>query len=344
MASVLEIELFGNCNLKCVMCAQQFPDKRQRAISFEEFRAIFELYKPESLDYITLHGSGEVMLSPIFGRVLDFIPDGLPIRFLTNGTQIAKQKEHLLNNADKIEAIDISIDACTPQTYKRIRGGVLSDTLESISTISSNHLYKNKIRLNFTYHKHNYKEIPLLASLASSIQVSRVGIWPLVDSAQYLADEWAVSYNDRSADEKFNYRESLVSCNDPLLLKYLAQLQLACQSHGVDIVLPEFYNIKNEMMHLKPSDCPVVEYNRIYYSTGEAKHCCLQTKPVFNWFSEGAKRFEAVDRHHQIVTELKEDHVPSECEHSGCPYIANFDHIPSSDPSEITFQSRTKST
>jgi len=339
MTTVLEIELFGNCNLRCVMCAQQFPDRRQKAITFNEFTDIFGLYSDDKIDYITLHGSGEVLLSPIFVDVLRFIPLGIPIRFLTNGTQIYKHADSLKFFADKIDAIDISIDACTHEIYKKIRGGDFESTLSSIRSISLDHLFNSKLRLNFTYHKHNYQDIPLLATLANNLGIQRVALWPLVESAPYISKKWEVKFNDPNALSLFNYSQSIMHPDDPALLGNLSQLEEAALASNVDVLFPDFYNFKDSEP-LKPSDCPVVNYNRIYYSSGESKHCCLQTRPVFNWITDGIMKFESAPRHSKIISELNQNKVPFECEHSGCPYISNFPHLEATLPSSVSFSHR----
>jgi hypothetical protein len=128
----------NRCNLKCVMCGSNvdgfnsdrsdLPDER-----LDKIREIFPY-----LTYASISG-GEPMLYPRFGDVVKELgQNGVKgINFYSNGLLLTDAKaDLLLEYADNISFIAISIDAATEETYKKIRGGNFIKLISNIGAFS----------------------------------------------------------------------------------------------------------------------------------------------------------------------------------------------------------------
>lgn len=315
---ILEIELSGKCNLKCVMCVQA-TGFDGRLLSISEFGKILE---SENGNYntITLHGAGEVLLSPVFEDALKLIPEDKTIHFLSNGTKLDNEKTELvLKYAHRISVINVSIDAATFETYQDIRGADFVKTVTNLKTFinvrEARKLSTPKIVLNFTAMKRNINEIPSMVLLASALD-KEVHVWPLLDAPQYLEGDWRIKRKEYT----FDYDQECIRGEmNELYDTRCSQAQILADTMGVKFWKHTFYN--GPTVQEKINDCAVPKYNSVYYSSGKVKHCCLQTKEVFDWRKEGVQDLANHPRTQEIISLMEKGVIPKECHKAGCNYV-----------------------
>lgn len=138
--SQLVIDITEKCNLKCIHCPHPIFKKSEnyagRFLSVELNRkAVDEISKhgKDACAYIRYTSNGEPLLHPDAHEMIHYAVEhsGTFVTLTTNGTILNEKKMELLL-ASGLHMIDISIDAFTSDTYKKIRGGRLDQVNRNI--------------------------------------------------------------------------------------------------------------------------------------------------------------------------------------------------------------------
>ncbi len=123
----LQIETTNRCNAACRMCPILEMDRPKGEMDFALLDKIArELAARPPLRRVILHVMGEPLLNPEFLNFLSHLKKTAPqqpLEFSTNGALLDEGKAAALA-ALKVEAVNFSLDACTPQTYAHIRRGL----------------------------------------------------------------------------------------------------------------------------------------------------------------------------------------------------------------------------
>lgn len=116
------------CNLACPSCRQQHvvlsrEDPQVRRVH----EAVLGSGALDVADRVYVTGSGDPLASPTFWHFLTHLPDlsanpGLRLALHTNGQLLDEQHWEMLDRP-RLSEINISIDAATPETYAKNRGG-----------------------------------------------------------------------------------------------------------------------------------------------------------------------------------------------------------------------------
>lgn len=74
---LLDIELFGSCNLACPMCPQATGREKdfRKALKWDVFTKVVDEAMQYGLEAVMLHGSGEPTLSPIFLDAIEYVKE-----------------------------------------------------------------------------------------------------------------------------------------------------------------------------------------------------------------------------------------------------------------------------
>ena len=121
----IEIEMTNRCNLACIQCLRSLGLKPYKLgdIDFENYKKILAEF-PYAMN-ISLNGFGEPMMYKNFFEVVAYTRRERPwckIGIYTNGMLIDDEKAHKVMDCGLTE-LNISIDAATPDTYRRVRRG-----------------------------------------------------------------------------------------------------------------------------------------------------------------------------------------------------------------------------
>lgn len=150
----------GECNLRCPMChvwtMTKNPYKQSKSFQKEACTHIF----PEVVQVDCL--GGEPFIQEDFFFFMKKMSQIAPLarwKITTNGhwhfTKTIKEHLELIN----LECLSFSLDSLNPETYKKIRTGDLTLTLNNIQKVITYFQGKITFLFNFTIQKSNWQEI-----------------------------------------------------------------------------------------------------------------------------------------------------------------------------------------
>ena len=148
--SQIIVNITEKCNLSCIHCQhpQFVKSPHYHGLEMEDkinTKLVQEVCKEgkDITEYLRYTSDGEPLLHPKgYQFIQEAVQDsGVPVTLTTNGTRIDHEKIKSLID-EGLFLIDISIDAYSPETYKKIRvGGHLEKTKENIEKMIE---YRNK--------------------------------------------------------------------------------------------------------------------------------------------------------------------------------------------------------
>lgn len=159
------IETVDFCNYSCSHCYRFDSHGSKDRIDLQVFNRIVEECKQNGLPCLVFGGGSEPMLHP---NIMEMIKHSLDNEIMdvflgTNGTKLTKE------NIDQmiewgLPRLEVSLDANTPETYKKLRGGDLEKIEEMIRYAYERRETLGKklpiIRLSFVVTDENYSEAP----------------------------------------------------------------------------------------------------------------------------------------------------------------------------------------
>ena len=168
-----------SCNLKCPSCRTDFINttgkEREKSETIQNKILEFAMNDAHEL-YITASGDGfgsEFWRSLLKSITMEKYPNTKNLHLHTNGNGWTEKIWDRLENLHSIPRItaEISIDACTKETYEQIRLGgnwdILNKNLQFIFTKISN---LDFVRLTFVVQNNNYMEMIGFVELADYLQ------------------------------------------------------------------------------------------------------------------------------------------------------------------------------
>ena len=198
--SVIQFSFDRTCNLECPSCRVKLFTANKKKIDEVEatIQQIEESYGYSATTlYIT--GSGDPFISVGFRNFLrNFDKNKWPklksIHLHTNATKWNKKMWESMPNIHKyVKSCEISIDACTKETYEtktRINGNwnELIENLKFIATLP--HL--KRIKPSFVVQTHNYKEMKLFYDLMIDIFGDKANVYygKITNWGTFSADEF----------------------------------------------------------------------------------------------------------------------------------------------------------
>jgi MoaA/NifB/PqqE/SkfB family radical SAM enzyme len=113
------IHLNEPCNQACIMCVPSGNHGRSE-LSYDAFVDLFDQIKPFA-EHVTLIG-GETLMYPHIAEVLELLSSyPIAVTINTNATMLGGRIDDRLLSLHELH-LKCSIDAVTPETYRRIRG------------------------------------------------------------------------------------------------------------------------------------------------------------------------------------------------------------------------------
>lgn len=122
MPLTIAIELINRCNLKCIMCYTKHHTEEKATLSLEDVERIMEECKKNETPSIIIGLGSEMMLYKDIKEVLDIVHKNeiTDVFFGSNGVLLNEPViKSIIEN--KVSRVEISLDAATPETYKKIR-------------------------------------------------------------------------------------------------------------------------------------------------------------------------------------------------------------------------------
>lgn len=227
----IELEVTSRCNLRCVQCSQSWtPDENKMDISDE----VLNNMKPalSKAKAVSLHGIGEPLLANNFWEVIDAINPEAHISFHSNMTIMNKNIADKLTDG-RVKLIDISLDAATEETYRKIRGANFSRVIENIKYLISvkndNKSFLPKLRINMTLMRENIDELKDFVLLAKDLNIDTVHVWR-------MNEDW---YPPKVSNKYFDfvYSEQTLSNHKELFNQRIKESMDLSKEIGINFIL-----------------------------------------------------------------------------------------------------------
>lgn len=176
-----------SCNLKCPSCRNKLISEDSQNGRLDKLYANLRSLTP-GIEDLELDGAGDVFASSWYQKFLKHFPkDDFP-----NLKQITVRSNGLLWNEknwyrihpyfrSKLIYACITVDATTPETYKKVRGGCFHTLMENLEFVKSLHNRGEvgAITLVMVYRKSNYQEIPDFIEMGRAMNADYLVIHPL---------------------------------------------------------------------------------------------------------------------------------------------------------------------
>jgi pyruvate-formate lyase-activating enzyme len=217
----------GKCNLKCRMCrgtqSPDYPD-RLRYISTDDFAVM--LAAAPTISGVTLSaGDSDPLLHPELDRILDLAAaHGLPMDFYTNGHRLNPRICRKMIASQIVKSINFSIDAATPETYRRIRGADFDRVVGRIAMLQAmkreTGARRPAVLVSFVAMADNIAELPDFIRCALQWQATRVYV-------EFLGGWDGHPSENRAPTEH------------PRCLDFVREAQALALDNGLSLILPE---------------------------------------------------------------------------------------------------------
>lgn len=236
---LLTIESTSRCNLRCVMCPHAIDAVDRPKNLDEELTKKLEMFVRRA-DAIQLHGIGEPLASPAFWTLLDSLPiaDLCESSINTNFTVLNDARLQRLV-ASNLKILNISLDAATSETYRKIRGFDFDVVTKNISKfIEARNAAGKKtpeVHMNMTLMRANIEEAVDYVRLAVSLEADKVAFWHL----NKFSDPEMAKYRIDRDGWHFNYAEQGLWNFPALSNKCLREVEAEVARLGIALALDE---------------------------------------------------------------------------------------------------------
>lgn len=196
-------EVTNRCNLLCETCPRtHFELEPPADLSYERMVEIGD--QLPVLERLVLHGVGEPLLNRDLPRMIAYgARREAHVVFNTNGVLLDQRRGDAVTEAGLSE-LRVSLDAATPETYRRIRGAdVLPRILKNVGAFTVRRAQRGesepRVSIWATAVHENLEELPALVRLAGRLGAGSVNLQRLVFNGVGMAVAEQSVYRDLSA-------------------------------------------------------------------------------------------------------------------------------------------------
>lgn len=187
----LYLETTNRCDSKCQTCIRTFRSLEPPAdLSLAQVKSIAEQFPV--LERVVLHGIGEPLLNRGIFEIVAYLKSRAAT-VLFNSDAISLTLPRALKLIDSgLDEYRVSMDAATPETYRRIRGvdqfdRVVANVRRLVELEQERSRSAPRVSLWFTAARINLPELPAFVRLAASLGVPEVYVQRLVFNELGLA-------------------------------------------------------------------------------------------------------------------------------------------------------------
>lgn len=196
---IVNLSYDRSCNLSCPSCRtevlQANEPERQRMDEMTD-RIVLPLLQDAEL--VTITGSGDPFGSKTFRRLLTRLGGldypNLQYNIITNGQLLTPEMwDQFPRFRERVRHIAVSVDAATPETYRKLRrGGELEKLLPNLRYIGEHReeLGIEHYRLGFVVQKENFREMPAFVRLAKEVGANELQFQRLINWGTFSHEEY----------------------------------------------------------------------------------------------------------------------------------------------------------
>jgi MoaA/NifB/PqqE/SkfB family radical SAM enzyme len=235
----LQIARSNLCNLKCVYCSDHREGNEipRSKIEGETWEALLGLI-PRSQS-LAFHGVSEFMIDLEFFDILERCARaGADLSINTNASVCTPKHLNALVNFPGFLSINFSIDACTPETFLRIRGydfwRIVGNIKKFMDAFESRR-DRTHSTLSFVITKSNVKEMMSLVYLGKALNVSAIKYYRL---HEYDGLDWTVK---AKTGDLFTYVDECTGNFADEYNRELERTRRAAETLGLPMEIPAPY-------------------------------------------------------------------------------------------------------
>jgi len=189
----LYLESTNRCDSRCRTCVRTFRTLEPPAdLTLARAQAIVEPLS--GLERVVLHGIGEPLLNPEIFDIVAWLKTRVPhVLFNSDAIGLTAERARRLI-ACGLDELRVSMDAATPETYRRLRGvdrfaRVTANVERLIALQRALAAARPRVSLWFTATRLNVEELPAFVALAAALGAPEVYVQRLVFNGLGLATE-----------------------------------------------------------------------------------------------------------------------------------------------------------
>jgi len=282
---IVEIASTNVCNIlpPCVQCWKHVNP--QHGFINKDARHIPERFLTHLAPHIrlaeiiTLHGAGEPLTCTYIFDAVQHVHPLTRVGFASNGLLLTD------HNIDKIlqsniHFIDFSIDAASPETYRKIRHNDFNRLLDNIKNLIKKRDESGRkhpeVRINMCLMLENMSEIPAFVRLGKELDAAVVHLFHMNEGADYRFD-W-FNYKEQHCRLMAREHDEYVRAGFSVAEHLGVNLQFSGRKYfESDDQDPVFYNKTVDISKFwcaKPWDSMLITLD------GDIYNCCWQTAPI----------------------------------------------------------------
>ena len=279
LPTFVQVEVVGQCNLRCRMCAIQFrrdgpPYGPLAFMPFDTFAALLEQFP--ALADLHLQGLGEPTMHPrFFDMVAHAAGKGLRVSTNSNLTLWSERRARQCMDSGLAE-LSVSLDAADPAIYEEIRAGAhFGKVMRNLRRVMAARAAANaplQVRIVMVLMRRNLANLPALVRLAAAEGVHDVFV-------QHLCHDFEESSlpGEYRPIRSFIHDETLDGESPDVIEDAFAAARADAEALGVALRLPRVGGAPAPRATLPRCDWP---WRGAYVSyQGDAMPCCMVGTP-----------------------------------------------------------------
>jgi MoaA/NifB/PqqE/SkfB family radical SAM enzyme len=233
----IQIASNNNCNFSCVYCADHRAGNHVPRLSLtHEVRDRLDPLVDQALA-ASFHGISEFFLEKQFFAIVERCGRaGTILSLNTNGSVCTDRHVAALVDYPNPIAINFSLDAATPETFRRIRGWDFWRVIRNIQTYMTA-LAQRRHRIlattSFVVCSSNRQEMLPFVYLSRSLGMDGLKFYPLIDEANH---DWRIETKEGGT---FDYRAEMTNPAEPSFRQQVEQAREAAALLGMYAELPD---------------------------------------------------------------------------------------------------------
>lgn len=195
----LSLNYDNTCNLHCRSCRTKVKsldvEQTGRLLRFQDSLLESEFFR--GVRRIVATGAGEPFASKVFMELFQKLDQArypeLKITIRSNGILLTPSAWEQIRRAHyAIDAILISVDAATKETYQILRrGGDFGHLMVNLKFLAAiKQTYKFKLGLNFVVQETNFEEMPLFVKLGRQLNCDEITFTQLMNLGTFPPEEF----------------------------------------------------------------------------------------------------------------------------------------------------------